>query len=74
MEAINAADHIVLPVFINQHAALDTETVCGGANFHCQIATAGKTFALDIQAGLAGMLFKEFCQAFSVQHGWCFYP
>jgi hypothetical protein len=68
MDAIHAADHIVLPVFIKQHAAIDTETICGGANFHGQVTPADNTFALDIQGGFAGVFIKERYQAIDVQH------
>ena len=69
MHAIHASDHIVLLVIIEQHAAVDAITICGGADLHGQVATADNTCALDIQSGFAGVLFKEFFQAFNVEHG-----
>jgi len=58
MDTIHAADHIILTLFIKQHAAIDTEPICGGADFHGQIAPAGNTFPLNIQGGLAGLFIK----------------
>ena len=69
MDAIHAADHIVLRLFIKQHAAVDTETILGGADFHVQVTLAGKALALDVQGGFAGMRFKKRCQIVNVQHG-----
>ena len=68
MGAIHTADHIVLPVFIKQHTAVNSETICGGADFNGQVAPAGNTPALNIQGGFAGVFFKELYQAVNVQH------
>ena len=68
INAIHAADHIVLSIFIEQHAAFDAESAYGGADFHVQIAPTGKALTLNIQGGFAGVLLKEFCQVFNVEH------
>ena len=66
--AFHAADDIVLPVFIKQHAAIETETIRGGADFHGQIASAGNAFALNIEGCFTGVGFKDLCQVFNIQH------
>ena len=68
MDAILAADHIILLVFAKQHAALETKTIRGGADFHSQVALTCNAFALDIQRRFTRVRFKEFCQVFEVQH------
>lgn len=68
MDAILAADHIVLPFLVKQHAALKTKTIRRGAYFHRQVALTGNTFTLDIQRCFTRVCFKEFCQGFNVQH------
>lgn len=68
MDAIHAADDIVLLIFVKQHAAIDAETICGGADFHGQVAPAGNTVTLNIQGGFARVCIKEFYQAIDVQH------
>ena len=68
MDAFDAADHIALPVFIKQHAAIETKTIRGGAYFHGEIALASNAFALDVQGCFTRMGLKELCQTFSIQH------
>ena len=68
MDAIDATYHIVLLVFIKQHAAIEAKTIHGGANFHGQDAPAGNTFPLYIEGGFTGVCFKKSCQAVNIQH------
>ena len=60
MEAVHAADHIVLLVFTKQHAAVDAKTICSGADFHGQVTPAGDAFALYVQGAFTGVVLKEF--------------
>jgi hypothetical protein len=69
MNAAQAADHIILPVFIEQYAAIDAETTCGGIDLHGQVAPAGNTFALNNQGGFARVFIKQCFQTIGVQHG-----
>lgn len=70
MDAFDAADYITLPVFIKQHAAIETKPICGGADFHGEIAPAGNALALDVEGCFTRVGFKELCQTFNIQH--CF--
>ena len=68
MDAVDAADHIVLLVFIKQHAAIEAKAIRSGANFYSQIAPAGNTFSLDIEGGFTRVFIKKCCQAVNIQH------
>ena len=68
MDAFHAADDKVLPVFIKQHAAIETETIRCGADFHGQVAAAGNAFALNIKGRFTRVCFKERCERFNIQH------
>jgi len=68
MDAIDATYHIVLLVFIKQHAAIEAKSVHSGTNFHGQVAPAGNTFPLDVEGGFTRVCFKKGCQTVNIQH------
>jgi hypothetical protein len=68
MDAVDATDHIVLLVFIKQHAAIEAKAIHGGANFHGQVTPAGNTFPLDVEGGFTGVCFKKRRQIVNIQH------
>ena len=74
MDAIQTADHIVLPAMVKQHTAVDAIAIRGGTDFHGQIPQAGMAFALDVQGRFARVCFKKFGQVFNVYHRRCPYP
>ena len=68
MDAVDAADAIVLPIFINQHTAIEAITIRGGTNFHGQVTLAGNAFSLDVEGRFARVCFEKGCYTVNIQH------